>query len=258
VKRKLAKTRWSIAALSLFCATDMDVRAAGLDSANVWSYQHPDLEGIYRLGMSDELDGPARDVPGMFVTATTLKDPSKFRGTHTLEAFAFVGTGAFKAFAGTKDGARPAAYQELKAKLTERMLRAADRVVPGLYERATFKDIGTPMTNIHYCAATDGNLYGTEKSRWQVGPWAWPIRSAIPGLFMCGASTLSHGVMGATFSGLVAAREILGVRISEMMRQRGPALVTMQSERPEEWPERYRPRAPERRPVAPSSERATV
>jgi phytoene dehydrogenase-like protein len=242
VKRKLKRTRWSVSALSLFLATDMDVRAAGLTSGNVWSYANTDVEGIYRLGMGDDLHGAAREVPGFFVTATTLKDPSKFRGSHTLEAFSFIGHGAFQAFAASKDGARPEAYARLKADLTERMVRAVGRVVPGLPERTTFRELGTPLTNVHYCAATDGNLYGTEKSRWQVGPWAWPVRTAIDGLLLCGASTVSHGVMGATFSGLVAAHSILGVRISEMLRQKGPPLVTLPAEHPQEWPERYRPR----------------
>jgi len=238
VTKKLSKTRWSVSALSLFLATDLDVRAAGMDSGNVWNYAHPDLDAIYRQGMQDEV--PEGDIPGLFVTATTLKDPSKFRGTHTLEAFSFVGTQSFRDWAGSKYGERPADYEAKKAALTSRMLRAVERVIPGLEGRTVFKELGTPLSNVHYCAATDGNLYGTEKSKWQVGPWAWPIKSAVPGLWMCGASTLSHGVLGATFSGLVAAKAIAGVRISELLKQRGPELTLLPAEHPEQWPERYR------------------
>lgn len=235
VKRKLAKTRWSTSALSLFFATDTDLRAAGMDSGNVWSYAHDDIEAIYST--SGIPDGP---IPGLFVTATTLKDPSKFRGTHTGEAFTFVDHAAFQGFAASQTGARPAAYEELKSALTRRMLDAVSGVIPGLH--VTFAELGTPLTNVHYCASTEGNLYGTEKSRWQVGPWAWPIRSPVGGLFLCGASTLSHGVLGATFSGLIAAREITGVTISELLSQNGPELVTLPSEHPEAWPARFLPR----------------
>ena len=48
LKRKLDRTRWSTSALSLFLATDLDVRGAGLDSGNYWYYQTPDVEGIYQ------------------------------------------------------------------------------------------------------------------------------------------------------------------------------------------------------------------
>jgi phytoene dehydrogenase-like protein len=240
VKKKLARTRWSVSALSLFLATDLDVRKAGMDSGNVWRYRSTDVEGIYQQGLRDELP---EEIPGFFVTATTLKDPSKFRGHHTLEAFAFVGSGAFRQWARSKYGERPESYAQLKADLIERMVRAVDGVIPGLRERVTFKDLGTPLTNVHYCASSEGNLYGTEKSRWQVGPWAWPIKGQMPGLYLCGASTVSHGVLGATLSGLIAAREILHIPIREMLKQRGPSLVTVNAERPDEWPERLRPRA---------------
>jgi len=245
VKRKLAKTRWSVSALSLFLATETDLRAAGMDSGNIWNYAHTDLEAIYGLPMKGGL--PEGEIPGLFVTATTLKDPSKFRGTHTMEAFTFVDHASFKSWTASRTGDRPSEYAALKAQLTERMIEAVRGVVPGL--KPAFAELGTPLTNVHYCASTDGNLYGTEKSRWQVGPWAWPIRSAVPGLFLCGASTLSHGVLGATFSGLIAAREITGVRISELLLQRGPELVTLPAERPESWPDRFRPRRRDRTPA---------
>jgi phytoene dehydrogenase-like protein len=241
VKRKLARTRWSVSALSLFMATDLDVREAGMTSGNVWAYEHADLDAIYRAGMGTDLS----HIPGFFVTATTLKDPSKFRGHHTLEAFAFVHSDAFRAWAGSKYGERPADYEQKKAELTAKMIRSVDSVIPGIAERVTFKELGTPLSNVHYCAATDGNLYGTEKSRWQVGPWAWPIKTQLKGLWLCGASTVSHGVLGATFSGLIAARAILGTRISELLRQRGPELQLLPSERFDVWPEKYR-----RTPVA--------
>jgi all-trans-retinol 13,14-reductase len=239
VKRKLARTRWSVSALSLFLATDTDLPRAGMDSGNVWSYAHTDLESIYGQPLKGGI--PEGEIPGLFVTATTLKDPSKFRGSHTLEAFTFVDGSAFRPWAGSQMNSRPQDYQALKAELTQRMLKAVGGVIPGLHP--TFAELGTPLSNVHYCASTEGNLYGTEKSRWQVGPWAWPIRSAVPGLFLCGASTLSHGVLGATFSGLIAAREITRVRISELLKQRGPELVTLPAERPGEWPQRFRPRA---------------
>jgi phytoene dehydrogenase-like protein len=238
----LLRTKYSTSALSLFMATDMDLRAAGLDSANVWRYASADLDGIYALGMTAKaVELP--DIPGMFLTATTLKDPSKESGHHTLEAFAFVHHDAFKQWAHTKFGARPEDYARMKAHLLEKMLDGVDRIVPGLKKRATFADLGTPLTNVHYIAATEGNLYGTEKSRLHVGPFAWPVKTSIDGLFMCGASTLSHGVMGATYSGLMAAKAVLQAPIRELLSHKAGEICCVPSEHPETWPESLRPRA---------------
>src|SRR5207237_153715 len=124
---QLRRTRYSISALSLFLATDLDVAALGLDSGNYWSYAHDDLDAIYGLTGAD-LDAIA-EPPGAFVTVTTLKDPSKrHKGHHTLEAFTFVRHDAFRAFASSRYGDRPPAYAALKADLRARMIRAASRV----------------------------------------------------------------------------------------------------------------------------------
>src|ERR1041384_990280 len=236
LEKKLRRTKYSVSALSLFFAVEADLRKAGMDSGNLWWYANRDVESIYRQGMTGWVDEDG-EIPGMFVTATTLKDPSKGDGrTHTMEAFAFVSHDSFKQWAGSKMNERPADYLALKARLKERMLGAVERALPGIKGRVPFSDLGTPLTNTSYCMSTEGNLYGTEKSRWQVGPWGWPVKGTFPGLLLCGASTLSHGVMGATLSGLQAASALLGVRMRELLQQRGPELSCVPSEHPEQWP----------------------
>jgi phytoene dehydrogenase-like protein len=248
LKRKLARTKYSTSALSLFLATDLDVRAAGMDSGNYWYYPHADVEGIYRKGLTG-WGAEIRDLPGLFLTFPTLKDPTKLdtqRGHHTMEAFTFVGYDAYKAWETSRLGERPDAYNQLKAELLDRMIETASRIVPGLRERVVFADLGTPLTNVHYCAATGGNLYGTEKSRWQVGPWAFPVRTELDGLVLCGSSTLSHGVMGAAFSGLIAARELLGGTLADLLHKKDAEIKLVPSEDLSAWPEALRRKSPSR------------
>jgi all-trans-retinol 13,14-reductase len=236
LKFQLDRTKYSVSALSLFMATDLDARAAGLDSGNYWYYRNGDVDGAYRHGMTP-WGREVTDIPGMFLTCTTLKDPSKPgpAGHHTMEAFAFIGYDAFKAWADTKYGARPDGYEALKRDLKDRLLDGVEKIVPGLRERLVFCEVGTPLTNEHYVAATRGNLYGTEKSLLQIGPFAHQVKSEIPGLTLCGASTLSHGVMGATISGLVAARGILHCRVRDLLKQKGGVIPIHSSESPETW-----------------------
>lgn len=239
LRRKLERTRYSVSALSLFFAADFEAGEFGLDSGNLWRYEHADLDKIYAQGREpwrlDELGG---GVPGLFLTVTTLKDPSKFRRRHTMEAFTFIGRDAFRDWAESRCGGRPGAYADLKERLTERMLEAVDEAVPGLRSRVVFRELGTPLTNEHFVAATGGNLYGTEKTLGQIGPWAYQAQSEFDGLWLCGASTLSHGVMGAMLSGLDAARRILGLRrIDETLTQKSAPVRVYPSDRPQDWPE---------------------
>ncbi len=237
MRRKLDRVRYSGSALSLFMAVDMDLRSAGLDSGNYWFYDHPDLERIYKNGLTDNVLHSERP-DAIFLTVTTLKDPSKMqRGHHTIEAFAFVGYEPFRRWAGRKPGERGADYQQLKEQLTQRMLKAIDARVPGLSRHVVFKELGTPLSNEYYLNATQGNLYGIGKERFQVGPWAFSNKTDFDGLWLSGASTTAgHGVAGATISGLTTAKQILGCRASELLNQDGPELPIYPSEHPSQWP----------------------
>jgi phytoene dehydrogenase-like protein len=105
LKRKVDSVRYSTSCLSLFFATDMDLRRdAGLDSGNFWFYDHADVDKIYTDGLTDA--ALSDETPsGMFLTVTTLKDPSKMHsGHHTCESCAFVGYEAVEQWAHTKYG----------------------------------------------------------------------------------------------------------------------------------------------------------
>jgi all-trans-retinol 13,14-reductase len=254
LRRRMERTRYSVSALSLFAATDMDLEAEGFDSGNVWHMRSRDMNDFYRHAESPEcLD--VDEFPGLFVTVTSLKDRTKrTRGHHTLEAFTFVSYQAFRKWAETRYGSRPQDYKDLKESLTEKMVRTLGRVIPGVEGRLVFRELGTPLTNVHYVAATQGNLYGIEKSRWQIGPFSYPISTEIQGLMLCGASTVSHGVLGATVSGLMAAAKIQRCPIRELLRVRGQSLKIYPADDVSRWPVELRRQA-ERSRSAPRLDR---
>jgi len=205
-RMRARRMRPSVSAISLFAATDMDLSA--YDSGNYWWYRHADVAGVYER-MERQL--PGRELEGLFVSVSSLKDPRP-RGDHTLEMFTFVPHSAFSEWRGSTTGMRDASYEALKHGLMGKMLRAADQVIPGLSKRLTFAELGTPLTNDFYCASWRGACYGIAKTPWQVGPFAFSTRAPVDELYLCGASTVSHGVAGAGISGLFAAAAVLGVR----------------------------------------------
>ncbi|HEY52424.1 MAG TPA: NAD(P)/FAD-dependent oxidoreductase [Caldilineae bacterium] len=237
LRKKLDKVEYSGSALSLFFAVDMDLREAGLDSGNFWFYDHADVDELYRQGLTSH--ALEAETPGaMFLTVTTLKDPSKMHsGHHTCEAFTFVGYDAFEQWANEKSGEHSGDYEAMKEELSWRMFQALERRVPGISKHIVFWSLGTPLTNEHFINATRGNLYGIAKSRTQVGPGAFPVQSEFEGLLLCGASTISHGVAGVTASGLAAARKILGCRTRDLLQMNGPELRIYPSEDVSQWPE---------------------
>lgn len=242
LRRKLENVEYSTSSISLFLAVDMDLKAAGLDSGNYWFYDHPDLDEIYTQGLSDHiLQG--NPPPALFMTVTTLKDPSKMHhGHHTLEIFSFISYDGFEKWANDTTGDRAWEYEKLKTELTNQILTAVDKRVPGFKDAVVFKDLGTPLTNQYYINAHKGNLYGIAKSVRQVGPGAFQIKSPIKHLYLCGASTLSHGVSGATYTGLAAARQILNCKTRDLLKQKGPEIRIYPSDDLSKWPEHLQKR----------------
>jgi all-trans-retinol 13,14-reductase len=240
--RKLGRTSYSTSALSLFFAVDMDLRRAGLDSGNYWFYDHANVDELYRLGLTDHAL-KAEAPPMMFLTVTTLKDPSKMHyGHHTCEAFTFVSYEGFEQWADEASGAHSAGYDAIKEDLAWRMFQALEKRIPGISEHVVFWNLGTPLTNIYYINATRGNLYGIEKNRKQVGPGGFPIKTEIEGLYMVGASTNNFGVAGATRTGLDAAKKILGCSTDDLLTQNGPPIQIYPAEDVTKWPEHLQKR----------------
>ena len=214
---RVTKLEPSVSALSLYIATDIDVDSLGLDSGNYWILNNPSVEATYRFAEQDLLggDGP---FPGAFLTVTTKKDPSKLKnGIHTMEAFIFVSYEPFKRWKNSKTEERPEGYDAFKQHLIERMLDTVSGVVPGLRDHLVLCELGTPLTNVHYVNSYRGNLYATAKSKKQIGLGALPVETEIAGLYHCGQSTAAHGVLGALFTGVMAAARISGKRVKDIL-----------------------------------------
>jgi len=241
--KKLSGTRYSVSGLSLFLALDVNLRERGFDSGNYWATDPISADALYQEMASDAC--VEREVPpGVFVSVSSLKDPTghKHSNHSTIEAFTFVPYAPFAKYQGDAEQGRRDGYQNLKHRLIAQMMRGVERVIPEASKHVVFADLGTPLTNDFYCRATQGNLYGTEKSLKQMGPWAFQVGTEISNLWMCGSSTLGHGVMGAASSGLVAAAAVMGCSPGALLSKPTGSFKMYASDDPATWPAEWRQR----------------
>jgi phytoene dehydrogenase-like protein len=206
--KKLAKTKYSVTSLILFLTLDMDITLAGIDSGNIWMMKDEDMDAHFdKLMKGDCSEG--EEFPALFISCTTMKDPASFNGRyHNFEIVTYVNYDTIKDFKGIVDY-HCEAYADFKEKIIRKMVRSIEKIIPGAKDHIVQAELGTPKTNEFYLNSTRGNVYGTEKTLNQVGPFSYKNKTEIQNLFLCGASTLSHGVGGATHSGLAAAAAIL-------------------------------------------------
>jgi phytoene dehydrogenase-like protein len=230
LRRRMEEVRWSATCLSLYGAARLDPEALHLDSGNVWSFDHADVEPLFRSSLG------VHRFPGTFLTVTSLKDRTRLHdGVHTFEAFAFVPWGPFSPWHGFYPGSRPDAYDSLKGQLNEAMLASLESVLPGIRDSLVVSSLGTPLSNASWVAATHGNIYGTEKVLDQMGPRGFHAQSEVRGLYLCGASVGSMGVLGASWSGLRTAALATGASIDGLLSHPGPPITTLPAESPDAW-----------------------
>lgn len=235
--KKLEATRYSVTSLMFFISVDMDVREAGIDSGNIWFMPDKDLDGIYE-GLTRVSILETDEFDSLFISCSSLKDPLSFNGRqHTLEVVTFIDYDAFKALYTNPDETHEQ-YLKIKARLSEKLMNTFKRILPAVHKNIVHLEVGTPITNEYYINTTKGNVYGTEKGFMQTGPFSYKAKTEIENLYMCGASIMSHGVAGASYSGVKTAAEILGCREEDLIQEdESQGLRIYDAEDSSQWPE---------------------
>jgi phytoene dehydrogenase-like protein len=216
LEKKLSKTKYSVTSLIMFLTLEVDVTKYGIDSGNIWKFKDENIDDHFEtLSKGNIIEGDK--FPALFISCTTLKDPVSFNGKyHNFEVVTYVDYESFKDFNSSEDY-HSKDYELFKKKIIEKFLNNMEELIPNVRNYVVQAELGTPKTNQFYINSTNGNVYGTNKTLNQVGPFSYKNKTEIENLYLCGASTLSHGVTGATYSGLAAAAQILNCTSDDLL-----------------------------------------
>ena len=235
--KRLNSTKYSVTSLILFLTLDMDVTAAGMDSGNNWIFRDADVDAQFNdLITKDLTEGD--EFPALFMSCTTLKDPVSYNGRyHNFELVTYTEYDSLSSFKDEGDYHSPE-YAAFKEKVIAKFMNTAERMIPGAKRHVVQAELGTPKTNQFYVNSTNGNVYGTEKTLKYVGPFAYKNKAEINNLYLSGASTLSHGVAGATYSGIETAAKILGCKRDDLLvTNENQKIRIFEAEDPTSWPD---------------------
>lgn len=205
--------------LPLFCCylvLDAD-RVTGQPNTNYFLWGSYDIERIYADLEAGRM--PAEDF--VYVTVASRKDPTHARmapaGWTNLQIMTMVPRdyGLWHAGAGPATAGnayhRDRTYRAAKAELTARLVRSAERVLPGLGAQIYWQESASPLTQERFTRSSGGTSYGIEFAVDQMGPLRLGPRTEIDGLFLTGASTPSgHGIGSVLRGGVATASAILG------------------------------------------------
>jgi phytoene dehydrogenase-like protein len=203
----------------LYLVVDRDLAAEGVPVTNFAVATRDDPQHEYDAIRRGEF--PAE--PSVWVTVASLKDPDNERlcrpGQSNLQLVS-VAPPHPRAWGLAFGDAPGAAYGAAKDAVRERMLRAADRALPGLSESVVYADLATPYTDERFIGVTDGTAYGIAAIPDQMLLGRPGPRTHVGGLFLAGASTRAgHGITGTMAGGIAAASAVLGRPAVAAVRQ---------------------------------------
>lgn len=202
-EEKIRHFKYSLSGFILYIATNLNLREMGLP---YFTY----LRFLSNLEEEDRMfqRGEVPKHPTTMVSIPTLLDPSLApAGQHLLKVLVTVPYHYQERWG----GGDPVKYRHIKEEFSQKILQQLEgKLIPGLRNHLLFYEAATPLTLERYTGNEMGAMYGLAATPKQVGNLRPPHQTPIPGLFQVGHYTRpSHGIVGASLSGLIAARIIL-------------------------------------------------
>ena len=183
---------------------------------NQWIFVNNELDKSYEeySNLAVE-DAGKQDIPLLFLSFPSTKDPTwdeRFPGKSTLE---IVSLASYDWFANWKDEKvmhRGEDYEELKHRIGKRMWEQVCRFHPNLKDKVAYFDVGSPLSNQYYIAASRGEFYGADHNVDRFRPQSvlnLRADTSIKGLYLTGQDVLVCGFSGGLYGGFLSACTIL-------------------------------------------------
>ena len=203
------RVRPSMSHLSLYVGIKATAAELGLEKTNLWIYPHHDHDRNVELFLAD----PNAPLPVAYISFPSAKDPDFERrcpGRATLEVVTLAPYEWFRQWEDKAWMKRGEDYEELKAKLTERMLEPLYEHCPQVLGKIDHVELSTPLSTRHFAGFAQGEIYGLAATPARFAERSLMPRTPVLGLFMTGTDAATLGVVGALYGGMSAASVILG------------------------------------------------
>jgi phytoene dehydrogenase-like protein len=203
--RKLEMFKPGISTVSLFIGLKDDPSVLGWHGENYWLYTGINHDQIF-ASRNLLLEGT---VSALFISFPSLKNPEAV--SHTMEILAFLDYAPFKTWANQQVKKRDEDYQALKEKIAKAIIHFVEKRFQGFSEMIDYYELGTPLTIEHYAAQPAGNIYGIPGQPERYLSDGISYRTPLKNVYLTGADTAGHGIVGAMMSGVLTTALISGL-----------------------------------------------
>ncbi len=203
----LASLRPSVAHLCLYVGLKHTAEELGLTGTNLWIYPDADHDGNFARFLRD----PEAPFPTVYISFPSAKDPSfqdRFPGRATIEVIIPAPYEWFEPWSATRWKRRGSEYEDFKARFAERLLEQLYIHVPSVRGKVDYSELSTPLSTRHFSGHPRGEMYGLspmpERFRMRLRS-----QTSVRGLYLTGQDLAMAGVVGALYSGAMAASAVL-------------------------------------------------
>ncbi|NWS64111.1 RETST reductase, partial [Chunga burmeisteri] len=187
----------------------------GLEPTNYFMYPGNDLDEIVGRYLASPREEAAKNIPLLFVTCPSAKDPTwemRHPGKSTLAIVTFAKYEWFEEWKDKQVNKRGDDYEDLKKIFVDTIMQAVFKLYPLIEDRIEYISGGTPLTNQHYLASPKGEIYGIDHTiaRLQAEAIASVrAQTAIPNLYLTGQDLCLGGFVGALQGAFICASAVL-------------------------------------------------
>ncbi|KAK3758726.1 hypothetical protein RRG08_012392 [Elysia crispata] len=171
-----------------------------LPAGNTWLYHNDDINKT----MSEFLKVKGEDledleIPFGYISFPSAKDPewdNKFPGKSSVLVITLASWEWFKEWKEEKLRHRGGRYENIKDVIGRKMWQQCVDLFPQLDGKKVYMEVGTPVTNQHYLACPEGEMYGLNQGAIRFQPdVASKLRAEtdIPGLYLTGQDVMTCG-----------------------------------------------------------------
>lgn len=208
IKNDLAKIKPSACHICLYVGLNASDKQLQLPKSNYWVYNSFDFDGDYEKHIHNMNLEP----PLYYISFPSARD-SQWSGTHpdksTIQVIVACSYEWLEKWKETNWMKRGDDYLKFKTGFEEKLLKKLYEIVPQVKGYVDVCEVSTPLSTKHFSNYGNGEIYGLEHTpeRFRL-KWLRP-QTPVKNLFLTGQDTLTVGLGGALFSGVITASVIL-------------------------------------------------
>ncbi|NXO67663.1 RETST reductase, partial [Phainopepla nitens] len=215
IQAQLSMVTHSEGGFTVFVGLSGSREELGLEPTNYFMFPGNDLDGMMQRYLASSREEAANNIPLLFVTSPSSKDPTwemRHPGKSTLAIVTFARYEWFEEWKDKQVHKRGDDYEDLKKTFVDAIMQTVLKLYPRIEGRIEYLSGGTPLTNQHYIASPHGEFYGVDHGipRMQAEAIATVrAETAVPNLYLTGQDLCVEGFMGALQGAMICASTVL-------------------------------------------------